>query len=107
MDALNFEYPDYDRLDKGAGGGKRKRIVSILGTQAAQSIKEDHKTSKKQKTLPEPKDSAPEKRKLDKISSTATKVHDVPENIMSPPSPFAAEVLEILKVMTESIPFAL
>ena len=26
---------------------------------------------------------------------------------MSPPSPFAAEVLEILKVMTESIPFAL
>jgi hypothetical protein len=28
MDALNFEYPDYDRLDEGAGGGERKRIVS-------------------------------------------------------------------------------
>jgi hypothetical protein len=30
MDALNFEYPDYERLDEGAGGVKRKRIVSIL-----------------------------------------------------------------------------
>jgi hypothetical protein len=30
MDALNFEYPDYERFDKGAEGLKRKRIVSIL-----------------------------------------------------------------------------
>jgi hypothetical protein len=30
-----------------------------------------------------------------------------PEKTMSPPSPSAAEVSEILKVMTESIPFAL
>jgi hypothetical protein len=30
MDALNFEYPNYERLDEGAGGVKRKRIVSIL-----------------------------------------------------------------------------
>jgi hypothetical protein len=30
MDALNFEYPDYDRLDEGAGGAKRKRIINIL-----------------------------------------------------------------------------
>jgi hypothetical protein len=107
MDALNFEYTDYDRLDEGARGGKRKRIVSILGRQAARSVKEDHKASKKHKTLPEPKDSAPEKRKLDKISSADMKVHDVPEKIMSSPSPSAAEVSEILKVMTESIPFAL
>jgi hypothetical protein len=35
MDTLNFEYLDYDRLDEGAGGGKRKRVVSILGRQAA------------------------------------------------------------------------
>jgi hypothetical protein len=34
-------------------------------------------------------------------------VDDVPEKTMSPPSPSTAEVLEILKVMTESIPFAL
>jgi hypothetical protein len=25
MDALNFEYPDYERLDKGAEGVKRKK----------------------------------------------------------------------------------
>jgi hypothetical protein len=25
MDALNFEYPDYDRLHEGAGGAKRKK----------------------------------------------------------------------------------
>jgi hypothetical protein len=30
MDALNFEYPDYERLDEGDRGVKRKRIVSIL-----------------------------------------------------------------------------
>jgi hypothetical protein len=29
MDALNFEYPDYERLNKGAEGQKRKRIVSV------------------------------------------------------------------------------
>jgi hypothetical protein len=34
MDALNFEYPDYEKLDKGAEGVKRKRIVSILNRQA-------------------------------------------------------------------------
>ena len=47
MDALNFEYPYYDRLEEGARGGKRKRVVSILGRQAARSVKEDHKASKK------------------------------------------------------------
>jgi hypothetical protein len=77
MDALNFEYPDSDRLDEGAKGGKRKRIVSILGRQAARSVKEVHNASKKQKTLLEPKDSAPEKQKLDRISSADTKVRDV------------------------------
>jgi hypothetical protein len=30
MDALNFNYPDYERLDEGGEGIKRKRIVSIL-----------------------------------------------------------------------------
>jgi hypothetical protein len=35
MDPLNFEYPDYDRLDEGSGGAKRKRVVSILSRQAA------------------------------------------------------------------------
>jgi hypothetical protein len=30
MGTLNFEYPDYDRLDEGARGAKIKRVVSIL-----------------------------------------------------------------------------
>jgi hypothetical protein len=31
MDALNYEYPDYERLNKGTEGQKRKRIVSVVG----------------------------------------------------------------------------
>jgi hypothetical protein len=79
MDALNFEYPNYERPDEGAGVVKRKRVVSILGRQATRSVKEDPKASKKQKTLSEPKDLAPKKRKLVRISSADTKVHDVLE----------------------------
>jgi hypothetical protein len=30
MDALKFEYPDYERLSKGAEGPKRKRVVSVM-----------------------------------------------------------------------------
>jgi hypothetical protein len=41
MDALNFEYPDYEKLDKGGEGVKRKRVVIILNRQAARLIKED------------------------------------------------------------------
>jgi hypothetical protein len=107
MYALNFEYPDYERLDKGAGGAKRKRVINILRRQATRSIKEGQKDLKKQKTLSELKDSAPKKRKLIKISSADTKVQDVPEKTIGPPSPSVAEVSEIPKVMTESIPFAL
>jgi hypothetical protein len=55
MDALNFEYPDYEKLDKGAKGVKRKRSVSILNRQAAKMVKEDEKAAKKTKTAPEPK----------------------------------------------------
>ena len=49
----------------------------------------------------------PKKRKLVRISSADTKVQDVPEKTTGPPSPSVVEVSEILKVMTESIPFAL
>jgi hypothetical protein len=31
MDALNFEYPDYDRLDEGVGGGKKKKDCEHSG----------------------------------------------------------------------------
>jgi hypothetical protein len=105
MDALNFEYPDYKRLDEGFRGGKRKRIVSILNRQAIRSVKEDQKVLKKQKTLSEPKELAPKKRKLVRTSSVETEVQDMPKHIMGPSSPSAAEVSEILKVMTEPFPF--
>jgi hypothetical protein len=49
MDALNFDYPDYEKLDEGDGGAKRKRGVNILNRQAMRSVKEDQKALKKQK----------------------------------------------------------
>jgi hypothetical protein len=49
MDALNFEYPDYERLDKGAKRVKRKRIVSILSRQAARLVKEVEKSFEENK----------------------------------------------------------
>jgi hypothetical protein len=55
MDALNFEYPDYEKLDKGGEEVKRKRVVSILNRQAVWLIKEDEFFLKKAKTAPEPK----------------------------------------------------
>jgi hypothetical protein len=47
MVALNFDYPDFERLSKGAKGTKRKRVVSVLSRQAARMVKEDEKILKK------------------------------------------------------------
>jgi hypothetical protein len=63
MDALNFDYPDYERLSKGAEGTKRKRVVSVLSRQAARMVKEDEKILKKKKPSPEPKVATSKKRK--------------------------------------------
>jgi hypothetical protein len=41
MDALKFEYPDYEQLNKGTEGAKRERIVSVLSRQATKMVKED------------------------------------------------------------------
>jgi hypothetical protein len=38
MDALNFDYPDYERLNKGAEGQKRKRVVSVFNRQAVRMV---------------------------------------------------------------------
>jgi hypothetical protein len=92
---------------KGPEKPKGKKIVIILNRQAIRSVKEDQKASKKQKTVSEPKESAPKKWKLIKTSSKETKVQDVPKQIMSPSLSFTAEVSEIFKVMIETFPFAL
>jgi hypothetical protein len=105
MDALNFEYPDYERLDEGARGVKRKRVVSILSGQGVRSVKEDQETSKKRKNVPEQKVSAPKKWKLAEKSFEKTNMQDMPKQTTSPSSS-PVEVSEILKVMTESFSFA-
>jgi hypothetical protein len=102
MDALNFEYPDYERLSKGAEGTKRKRVVSVLSTQAARMVKEDEKTLKKIKSSPEPKVVTSKKRR---VATPEPKVAEMEEETPSMPS--ATEVEEILKVMTESLPIKL
>jgi hypothetical protein len=102
MDALKFEYPDHEQLNKGAEGTKRKRIVSILNTQAARMVKEDEKILKKRKSSPEPKVATLKKRK---VATPEPKVTEVEEE--TPSMPPAAEVAEILKVMTESLPIKL
>jgi hypothetical protein len=102
MDALNFEYPDYERLSKGAEGQKRKRVVSVVGRQAARMVKEDEENLKKRKLSPEPKTVAPKKRK---VAAPKQKATDMGEK--APSTPSTANVEEILKVMTESLPIKL
>jgi hypothetical protein len=102
MDALNFEYPDYERLSKGAEGTKRKRVVSVLSRQAARMVKEDEKTLKKRKSSPKPKAATSKKRR---DATLEPKVAEMEEE--TPSTPSAAEVEEILKVMTESLPIKL
>jgi hypothetical protein len=76
VDTLNFEYPDYERSDKGVEGLKRKRIISILSRQAARLVKEDENILKKAKSVPEPKAMISKKRKLDMTLSAEPKVVD-------------------------------
>jgi hypothetical protein len=91
MDALGFEYPDYERLDKGAEGQKRKRVADVLN-------KDDEEQLKKKKLKPEPKTDALKKRK-----ATAPKQKAIDEEEETAASPSTIDVEEILKVMTESL----
>jgi hypothetical protein len=98
MDALKFEYLDYERLSKGVEGPKQKRVVSVMQRQAARMIKEDENLAKKKKSSPEPKVAFSKKRKAIAPKPKA----DLEEEVPSTPSATDAE--EILKVMTESLP---
>jgi hypothetical protein len=101
IDALKFEYPDYERLNKGVEGVKRKRIVSILNRQAARMV-EDEKVSKKRKSTLEPKVAVSKKRRAETPEPKITKASEE-----TPSTPLATEVAEILKVMTKSLPIKL
>jgi hypothetical protein len=95
MDALDFEYPDYERLDKDAEGQKRKKVAGALN-------KDDEDQPKKKKLEFEPKSGISKKRKA---SSPKQKTIDEGQGTSATPS--ATEVEEILKVMTESLPVKL
>jgi hypothetical protein len=85
-------------LNKGVKGQKRKRIVSVLSRQAARMVKEDEEAIKKRKSSPEPKVAAPKKRKAATLKPKTTEIEEE-----TPSTPSAADVEEILKVMTESL----
>jgi hypothetical protein len=70
--------------------------------QAARMIEEDEKALKKKKSSLEPKVAVPKKRKASAAKPTTI---DIEEKI--PSTPPAADVEEILKVMTESLPLKL
>jgi hypothetical protein len=95
MDAIGFEYPDYDLLDKGVEGQKRKRVASALN-------KDDEDQPKKKKQESEAKTVASKKRK---ISTSKQKPTDEEEKTSATSS--ASEIEEILKVMTETLPVKL
>jgi hypothetical protein len=102
MDALNFEYPDYERLDRGVEGQKRKRVASVQNKEAAKLVKDDEEKLKKRKLRPEPKTDASKKRK---VAAPKQKATDIEEETAATPS--ATDVEEILKVKTESLPIKL
>jgi hypothetical protein len=95
MDALDFEYPDYERLDKDVEGQKRKRVAGALN-------KDDEEQLKKKKPKPEPKTDASKKRK-----ATAPKQKAIDKEEETAATPSTTDVEEILKVMTESLPVKL
>jgi hypothetical protein len=102
LDALNFDYPDYEQLGGDAEGQKRKRVASILDKEGTKLAKKDKEISEKRKLSPEPKIAAPKKRKA---ASPKPKTSGQEEE--APVTPSAVEVEEILKVMTEPLPIKL
>lgn len=65
-------------------------------------VKEDEEILKRRKSSPEPKVAAPKKRK---VAAPKPKTTELEEE--APSTPSAADVEEILKVMTESLPIKL
>jgi hypothetical protein len=102
LDALNFDYPDYEQLGGDAEGQKRKRIVSVLDKKGTKLAKKDKEISEKRRLSPEPKIAAAKKRKVASAKPTTSAQEEE-----APATPSAIEVEEILKVMTEPLPIKL
>jgi hypothetical protein len=105
LDAIGFEYPDYGRLGGDAGGPKRKRIASAVDEESTKVAKKKKEISEKlspEKLSPEPKVAAARKRKTASPEpKTLVREEDTPA------TPSAADVEEIMKVMTEPLPVKL
>jgi hypothetical protein len=105
LDAMNFDYPDYDQLGGDAGGPKRKRIASALDEESTKLAKKKKEIS--EKLSPEPKVAVPRKRKAASPKPAPPEPKTLVREEEAPATPSAAEVEEILKVMTESLPVKL
>jgi hypothetical protein len=105
LDALNFDYPDYEQLGGDAEGPKRKRIASALDKESTKLAKKEKEIS--EKLSPEPKVAAPRKRKAASPKPASPKPKTSAREEEAPATPSAAEVEEILKVMTEPLPVKL
>jgi hypothetical protein len=99
LDALNFDYPNYEQLGGDAEGQKRKTIASVLDKEGTKLAKKDKEISGKRKLSPEPKIAAPKKRKAASPKPTTSAQEEE-----APATPSVAKVEEILKVMTEPLP---
>jgi hypothetical protein len=97
---IGFEYPDYGRLGGDAGGPKRKRIASAVNEESTKVAKKKKEIS--EKLSPEPKVAAARKRK-----TASPEPKTLVREEETPATPSAAEVEEILKVMTEPLPVKL
>jgi hypothetical protein len=97
LDALNFDYPDYEQRGTDVEGSKRKRIASALDKEGTKLAKKDKEIS--EKLSPEPKMAAPRK-----IKAASPKPKTSAQEEEAPTIPSTAEVEEILKVMTEPLP---
>jgi hypothetical protein len=95
MDAIGFEYPDYERLDKGAEGQKRKRVASALN-------KDNEDQSKNKKQESEAKEIASKKRR-----ASTPKQKSIDEKEKTSATSSVTKIEEILKVMTETLPVKL
>jgi hypothetical protein len=107
MDALGFEYPDYERLDEEAGGLKRKTVVSVLKRQAQRFVGKDKKKklTKNLKLRPEPL--TPKKRKVMSSNRGEEERPSPPKHLEETPSAASIGVTEILEVMTTPLPFTM
>jgi hypothetical protein len=105
LDAIGFEYADYDRLGGDAGGPKQKRISSAAVEEVAKVTKKKKGDSEKlisEELNPEPKVATGGKRK-----TASPEPRSLVREEDTPATPSAAEVEEIMKVMTEPLPVKL